>query len=173
MARVHHVKKAQKDNPAVKKGQPYYWWAFRYGGKHYSETFPRASALTQSAFLGGVYAVQEEAEDWKPVDPAKWREELKDAAESWGDQVRELGEECQSSRDGMPEGLQDGPTGTMLEERACGADEIADAIEAIDLDEEDDDDDEEATEPKTENEIDHEWQMARDEIVTAISYEGE
>ena len=38
MPRVHHVKSARKDNPVAKKGESYYWWKFRYGGKRYSKT---------------------------------------------------------------------------------------------------------------------------------------
>lgn len=34
MPRVNHVKAARKDN----QGEPYCWWKFRYGGKHYPHT---------------------------------------------------------------------------------------------------------------------------------------
>lgn len=37
MARATLVKKARKDIPGtdIKAGDSYYWWAFRFGGKHY------------------------------------------------------------------------------------------------------------------------------------------
>ena len=43
MPRVNYVKKARKNNPAVKRGESYFWWKFRYGGKQYSKTRPRQS----------------------------------------------------------------------------------------------------------------------------------
>ncbi len=59
MPRVTHVKNARKDNPVCKVGESYYWWKFRYGGKHYSLTPPKASQLTQSVYLGTIYDSQE------------------------------------------------------------------------------------------------------------------
>lgn len=67
MTKAHFVKKAAKDNPAVKKGEPYWWWKFMVGGrggpKHYSATRPRPSQLTQSEFLSAIYSQQEDLED--------------------------------------------------------------------------------------------------------------
>ena len=63
MPRVTHVKAARKDNPVCKKGESYYWWKFRYGGKRYSLTRPRASQLTQSAYYGAVRGLIEMIED--------------------------------------------------------------------------------------------------------------
>jgi hypothetical protein len=60
MPRVHHVKKARKDNPVAKRGESYYWWKFRYGGKHYSLTRPKASQLTQSPYLAIIYDASDE-----------------------------------------------------------------------------------------------------------------
>lgn len=60
MARAHFVKKARKDNPAVKAGESYYWWKFRRGPKRYSKERPRPSQLTQSEFYGQVYGLQED-----------------------------------------------------------------------------------------------------------------
>jgi hypothetical protein len=52
MARAHFVKKARKAIPGtdIKKGDSYYWWKFRFGGKRTSKTAPKASQLTQSEF---------------------------------------------------------------------------------------------------------------------------
>lgn len=62
MARATFVKKARKDIPGtdIKAGESYYWWKFRFGGKHYSKTPPRRSQLTQSDFLGQLYAIEDE-----------------------------------------------------------------------------------------------------------------
>ena len=64
MPRVHHVK-AAKDYPdhGIKKGEMYFHWKFRYGGKHRSKVRPRSSQLTQSDFLSQMYGIQEEIED--------------------------------------------------------------------------------------------------------------
>jgi len=65
MPKVHCVKAARKDYPecGIKKGDTYYWWKFRFGGKHESKTYPKQSQLTQSEFLSQVYALNERLED--------------------------------------------------------------------------------------------------------------
>ena len=70
MPKVHFVKKARQDNPAVKKGESYYHWSFRYGGKRYSKTRPRQSQLTQSKW-SDIYAAMEEIEDATDLDALK------------------------------------------------------------------------------------------------------
>ena len=139
MPRVHFVKKAQKDNDCVKKGESYFWWKFRYGGKRMSTTLPRGSQLTQSAFLGAIYAVQEAVEDYT-LPKVGTTDEL-DAAlgslggdvENWASDVRQCGEDAQESFDNIPEGLQEGPTGQMLEGRVDSAEEFATELESVDL----------------------------------------
>lgn len=61
MPRVHFVKKARKDvsNSDIKKGESYYWWKFRFGGKCVSRTPPKQSQLTQSDFLSQIYKIQD------------------------------------------------------------------------------------------------------------------
>ena len=66
MPRVHHVKKARKDNSAVKAGQPYYWWKFRYGGVRKSASYPRQSQLCQgknSMFYAAIEALEDVCKD--------------------------------------------------------------------------------------------------------------
>ena len=65
MPQVHFVKKARKTNKTlgIKKGDSYYWWKFRYGGKHVSTKHPRPSQLTQSDFLGTALGLQESIDD--------------------------------------------------------------------------------------------------------------
>ncbi len=150
MPRVHRVEKARKAYPGtgIEKGDTYYYWTFRYGGKRRSKTYPRASELTQSAFLSEVYSIGEEMADFSGMDGdskesfEEWREDLRSAVEDWASRFRDAGEECQSNRDNMPEGLQEGDVGTMLEERADRCEEIASELECVDLDQEPDDPDE-------------------------------
>lgn len=186
MARVHHVMKARKDNPVVKKGEPYYWWKFRYGGKLYSATPPRSSQLTQSEFLGGMYAALEALEDfslsieaqkaWEsnPHDPSGWKEELASAIDEAAEEIRRLGEECADRRESMPEQLQDAPTGEMLGERAemteSMADELEstkDEVEAWELEDNVDSD------GKLTCDEDSPWDDLFQQAVNAAGYEGE
>lgn len=113
MPRVHFVKKARKDNPVAKRGESYYWWKFRYGGKRYSRTRPRASQLTQSPYYGAVRALVEQIEDSNPED----FDEFESLKEEVRDELENLRDEAQSSLDNMPEQLQYAPTGELLQER--------------------------------------------------------
>lgn len=108
MPRVHHVKKARKDNPAAKKGEPYYWWKFRYRGKQYSRTRPRRSQLTQSGFLGAIYDLEDGLSDII----------TESEAQDFCGELEGLLDECQYSLDNMPEQLQDtSESGTTLQNR--------------------------------------------------------
>ena len=125
MPRVTYVKAARKDNPICKKGESYYWWKFRHGGKHMSLAYPKPSQLTQSAYLGSVYDLIEQVNNFEP--------ELGEegAIETFGEEITEgiieIREQCQESLDNMPESLQYSPTGELLQER-----EVRDAQEEHD-----------------------------------------
>ncbi len=133
MARANFVKKALKDNPAVKRGEPYFWWKFRYGGKHYSKTHPRASQLTQSDFMGAVLSAEEEIED---LDSNMERDDIASTVSSVVDSLRELADEQSEKRSNMPDSLQDGDTGQLLEGREQSANDMADEYDQVDLDNE-------------------------------------
>ncbi len=121
MPRVHHVKKARKDNPAVKKGESYYWWKFRYAGKRYSKTRPKSSQLTQSEFLSRLYAIDEQDTPWS-------LEDLKDELES-------LQEMCEDSLQNMPEQLQDSSeSGQLLQERIDGLEDWIGQLDSLEDD---------------------------------------
>lgn len=94
MPRVHYVKKARKDNPAVKAGEPYYWWQSYRDRKRYSATYPRPSQLTMSRW-GDVYAAREAIED------ATTMEELNDAITEAIDAVQTVGGEYHEADDAM------------------------------------------------------------------------
>lgn len=116
--------KANKDHPrwGIKKGDQYYSWKRKTGpasGIEYkSLTYPRPSQLN-TGFAGQLGDIQLDLEKIDDV------EELR----SMIDTIRELGEECQGSYDNMPEGLQQGDTGQLLEERAQGLDSWADDLD--------------------------------------------
>lgn len=120
-------RKAAKDYPAqgIKKGDEYYYTKLRLqrGGIVKRSLTPfKPSQLTNSPFKSGWLAAQEA---WG--DSAKQPEDMRAAAEA----IREIGEECREGFDNMPEGLQQGETGQMLECRADEAERIADELESL------------------------------------------
>jgi hypothetical protein len=117
MPRVHYVKKAAKDNPAVKKGEPYYWWKFRYGGKRYSAIRPRESQLTQSKWSEALSAM-EACEDAASLD------DLESACQDAAGTCRELADEYREAAEHF------GGEGENAE-RADHAEALADELESV------------------------------------------
>jgi chromosome segregation ATPase len=123
------VKRAAKDYPEadIKKGEKYYWWKFRFGGKHISKTEPRRSQLTQSSFLSTLW----DLEDTFVVDeddPASSIEELKS-------QLEDMKSECESSLDNMADHLREtSSSGQTLQERIDGLDQWISDLDSIDTD---------------------------------------
>ena len=142
MANAEFIMKARKPNPVVtqedidkanagKAGVASYWKvAFQFGGTRYFKTKPRPSQCTQSEFFSTVYALQEEMEDAIASDQA----DLESLRDEWAGRAQEIGEECRDSFDNMPEGLQQGGTGQLLEERADAMESWASELESVDLD---------------------------------------
>lgn len=163
MPRVTHVKAAAKDHPAagIKKGESYYWWKFRFGGKHMSKTPPRPSQLTQSDFLSTQLELEERIGDLK----ADTFEDLKGEVESIVEEIRRLGEEQADKIGNLPDSFQQGPTGELLQGRADGCEEWADALEGVDLDvdEPTEDDATEAMDEKKPTMTDIESDLEKDE----------
>ena len=168
MARAKLVKKAQKDYPeqGIKKGESYYWWKFRFGGKHYSKTMPKRSQLTQSSFLGQVWEVEDEMSSYSPDELSSVDSDLADFKE----RLQEAADESQNSLDNMPEGLQQGDTGEMLQNRVDEIESMISELDSIDIDElekeqdESDDDFEQRVEDKKQEIAD---------AVQGIQYGGE
>jgi hypothetical protein len=125
MPRVYS-QKARKDYPqqGIKKGDIYYQWCKRPGGRgkgitYKSLTRPTRAQLTSSDFLSTVYGIFD-AEFNEPSD-------FENAAE----EVRTAGEECQEKLDNMPESLQYAPSGEMLQTRIDSCEEAASMFEEI------------------------------------------
>lgn len=126
MPRVHYVKSARKDNPAVKKGQPYFWWKFRYGGKKYSVTRPRHSQLCQgknSAF----YAALEGIEDG--CAQAKCAEDLEAVRDEGVQNLEQVRDEYQEGFDNLPENFQYGSAGEQIQEAIDAIEELINELE--------------------------------------------
>lgn len=125
MARVQE-RKAAKDYPGngIAKGDTYFYVKIKTGP--YSSrtirslTRPKRWELTTSEFYSQLWPIEDEGFD-QISEPS----DLRDVAE----QLRELGNEQQEKFDNMPDGLQQGDTGAMIEERAQQCEEWADAIE--------------------------------------------
>ena len=131
MAHAKFVKAAAKDYPehGIKKGESYYWWKFRFGGKHYSKTPPKRSQLTQSDFLSQIYEIEDDIAIFECNNP----EDLRSALDDFASRISGLGEECSDRLSNMPESLQQGSTGELLQNRADECELWASEVEAIDV----------------------------------------
>lgn len=153
MARVTSVAKARKSpgscakcNKKIEPGQPYIWWKFRYGGKIKRCTNcprPRVSELIASDKLSRVCAAGESIEDaLAEFDKTGELEDLKSAAESAAEELREVAQEYRDSADNVESGMNNRmPICDELEEKADNLESKADEIEsaASDLEEFDED----------------------------------
>lgn len=141
MARLHHVKKARKARPdqSIEVGDSYYWWANKTGPysstKRYSKTRPRPSQMTVSEFSGQQLALGERLED---LSINLSFEDLVTIRDEIVDEIGTLGEEQTEKHDNMPEGLQAGPTGELLENRGDECDSWANELEGVDIPNEED-----------------------------------
>ncbi len=170
MARVYFVKAARKDNPVAKKGESYYWWKFRYGGKHYSKTRPRPSQTINSDFLSRMAEINERFTYDFSAEGERDAETLKGMVEDAIGEVEELSGEAEENLGNMPEGLQEGPTGELLQSRVDEAETFRDALDDVDLD------DYEGPEVPEEGNIPQEftdWLQGKLEELQMAEYEGE
>lgn len=141
MPKVHFVKSARKANPryGIEVGDSYYHWAFMVGGrggpKICSKTRPTRSQLTQSEFKSALYGIFDD--DLASIEKAindtantpDWAS-IPDDLEAVAERLRELGQEQRDKFENMPEGLQQGDSGQMLEQRADGCESAADEIDS-------------------------------------------
>ena len=142
MPRVHFVKKARKDNSAVKKGESYFWWKTRrtigksfVGTKHRSAKRPRPSQLTSSDFMRQLLSIQERAQDVSAggETPSELVSTMESLSGELADELESLADEQDEKRDNMPDGLRDGPTGELLEERGYAVRDMADTLRGLDF----------------------------------------
>jgi len=129
MPKLNFVAKARKDNPAVKKGESYFWWKFAFGTKQFSEKRPPRSRLTQSEFFGTIWSLEDSFPDG--IDNTA---DMKSAFEEFSDQLTEVMEEQEGKLENMPESLQAGPTGELLQERHDALESWIDEIDSIETD---------------------------------------
>lgn len=178
MPKVHHVKKARRALPDhdIKVGDSYYWWANRAPGsrsgfKRFSKTPPRPSQTVGSPYMQAAYAIEEGLDDCINLDPILTAEDVNALAQSFteaAEEARSLGEETREKFDNMPEGLQQGDTGQLLEARADACEAVADELEnaASELESWEPDED-----CKKEDEIADAAQAAVEEAHSSISWD--
>lgn len=144
MARAHFVKKARKTyrGTGIKKGMSYWWWKFRRGVLQRSIRQPRPSQLIQSDFWSGLLSSTESFDD--AVAEAKSMDDFKQAVTTLHEALDEIKTETEEKKENMPEPLQEGPTGELLQERIDGLEEFISELEGLDIpDDEDEGEDEE------------------------------
>jgi hypothetical protein len=169
MTKAHFVKRARKDyaDHDIKKGESYYWWKFMRGGrggpKIFSKTAPKASQLTQSEFLSQIYDLQDRISEL--VIDSSSIEDFDSEVQSIIDDIRSLGEEQSDKYSNMPDGLQNGDVGQLLQDRADGCEQWASDLEGIDIKVE-----------KEQGESDDDFQSRCEDLLTEITmceYQGE
>lgn len=126
MARAQQ-RTARKDYPddGIRKGETYWTWKLRHGPVRRSKEKPLPEQLTGSEYLQQWYPLNRQVQEF---------EGSADDLEGLASEARELGEGQQESLDAMPEGLQEGSTGELLQERIEECNELADTLEAAQTD---------------------------------------
>jgi hypothetical protein len=146
MPRVYK-RKARKDYPVqgISKGQEYYTWHPKGSSWQKSLTRPTERQLTQSEFRQFVLDIEEEIQGLQDCDSMdSFNEVLSDIIE----RIEEKSQEEDDKFNNMPESLQGGPIGELLEERRDALSEWADELRIGD-DYSEDDELEEAIEAVT------------------------
>lgn len=157
LRRLDRTQPANKDDKImIAKGEPYYWWAFMNGGKHFSKDKPRRSQLTQSNFFSQLWDIEDRI--------AEFHVENKDDFEEFRDEIRDelenLKDETQSSLDNIPEQLQSAPTGEMMQERIDALENWIFDIEGVECEQYDEQEirvEVEEENPRGENEPEADW----------------
>jgi len=126
----------KNDTIFIAKGESYYWWQFKNGGKHFSKTAPKQSQLTQSNYLSQLYSIQESMDDPKCENAGDLQAFVEDIKE----QMESLKEETEGSLENMPESLQQSPTGELLQERIDALDNAVNELDGINLEYDEDGD---------------------------------
>lgn len=148
MPRVNKVDSARKTPGTcgkcgcdIAKGEPYVWWKFRFGGKRVRcakpACAPKPQDLTQSEFKSAIYDLQERTFDTSSI------ESLEADRDEVVSEVEQLRDEQEEKKSNMPDGLQEGATGELLQERFDALDSAASELQDVDVTDLDDKEDDE------------------------------
>lgn len=139
MAKVHE-RVARKDYPddEIKAGDKYFTWSLRSshfgkGTVYRSKTYPTPRQLTRNEFMLALYDI----DDSLASVEGDTAEDIDGSRTAVCDQIRDLAQEQQDKLDNMPEGLQQGDTGQLLQERIDNLESWASDIESVELPDED------------------------------------
>lgn len=166
MPKVVFIKKARKDYPPdIKKSDSYYHWAFMHGGRGgpliRSKQRPSRSQLTQSPFKSALYSLQDDAQEKIPT-----LEDIESERDFIVGELETLKDETESSLENMPESLQEGETGRLLQTRIDSLEEAISEIENVDCFFNEDDKDE----TQTDEEYKEQWEAEKwEEVTSALS----
>ena len=109
------------------KGETYYWYKKRYGGRIEKREYPKPSELTSSEFLTSVYEIGETIPDFGSFQEIEsWIEETKETLET-------VLEETDEKLNNLPEQLQYAPVGELLQNRVDSVQEWIDGLDTIEL----------------------------------------
>lgn len=132
MAKVQ-TRKAAKAYPqnGIEKGDTYYYVSIKTGPRSSrvmrSKTPFKQSQLTTSAFSSTLYAIDEslQGEAYSNGD------DLKTAVETAIEELEELKSTTEENLSNMPEGLQEGDTGQMMQERIYNLETYIDELQEV------------------------------------------
>lgn len=135
MPKVNFVKSARKAKPEydIKVGDSYYWWSMMHGSrgvKHYSKTAPKPAQLTNSDFLQQLYGIHDDI----AAGSASNQEEFDSFKEDVLSAIETLKDETEDKLNNMPDGLQQGSTGELLQERIDALDSWYTELENVECD---------------------------------------
>jgi hypothetical protein len=136
MPRVTKVQKARRSpgncsscGVKIEIGQPYFWWQFAFAPKSIRCALhpPAPKDLTRSAFHSTLLGIQEE--DFTGPSDSSELESLRDDVVS---QLEDLKSEIEGNLSNMPDSLQQGSTGELLQERIDALDEVISNLQGVD-----------------------------------------
>lgn len=144
MPRINTVKKAQvskvsrrcfKCSHVVQPGEPYFHWSIMSGSRGVKkfacqEHWPSSRDLERSEFRLAIFGIEdtigEAVTAFRAGEEDPDFDALAEAMREAGTALRDLSEETGGKFDNMPEGLQQGEIGQLLESRRDATDEKAD-----------------------------------------------
>jgi len=140
MTQLHYVKKSRKEQKdtvtgeTIPVGSSYYWWQFAFSPKNISKERPKPQRLTRSDYEITVMDIQD-AIDGLTID------NLEDEVSIIVSNIDDLKEECEEKLSNMPEQLQDGDVGQLLQERIDTLEDWSSNIQGVDISVDDDEED--------------------------------
>ena len=177
MPKVYSVKKCRKSpgqcgkcGTKIEKGKPYVFWAFMVGGKGgpnhircgQAACYPKPSDLTQSEFWSGVYSLQETGFSGDTI------EDLESSRDGVVSELQSIKDELENRLGNMPDGLQQGSTGELLQERIDALDSVISELESADISFDEPEKEEEESDEEFENRKTEELESRCEEIRTEL-----